>query len=283
MPDHHRDHRIAAGADDAALAELLDLDGEVLHSYWTDALSSLHPAATGAGRILDLGAGTGVATIALAQRFDGAEVIAVDASEEMLRRVRVKALELGLADRVRTVQADLDLDWPALGPIDVTWASMSLHHLADPDRVLRDVFAATRAGGLAAVAELSEPLSFLPHDVGVGRPGLEARCLDALNQAQAHALPELGSAWSPRLEAAGFTVVSEQALTIELKPRRSPGAVRYAQLWLRRLRSGLTHQLADDDLEALSTLVDGDGPESLVQRDDLHIRGTRIVTLARRP
>ncbi|GII59230.1 hypothetical protein Pth03_76190 [Planotetraspora thailandica] len=37
---------------------------------------------------------------------------------------------LGVADRIRTIQADLDQTWPALGPADLVWASASLHHMA---------------------------------------------------------------------------------------------------------------------------------------------------------
>jgi hypothetical protein len=159
---------------------------------------------------------------------------------------------------------------------------MSLHHLADPDRVLREVFASTRAGGLLAVAELTEPLRFLPDELGLGRPGLEARCLDALASAQADALPELGSQWSARLAAAGFELLSERRVTIEQDRPPSAGTVRYAQLWLGRLRSAIAQQLADDDLATLDLLIDGDGPASLRRRGDLAIRGARTVTLARR-
>jgi ubiquinone/menaquinone biosynthesis C-methylase UbiE len=286
MPDHHgADGATHDGTADAELAELLDLDGEVLRSYWTDVLTWVRHAATGTARerILDLGAGSGVGAIALAQRFGGAEVIAVDASEEMLRRIRVKALDLGLAHRIRTVQADLNVVWPAIDPIDVTWASMSLHHLADPDRVLGEVFASTRPGGLVAVAEMAEPLRFLPHDVGFGRPGLETRCLDALGKEHAYSLPELGSDWSARLERAGFTVFIERTFPIELNAPHPRATAHYARQWLCRLRSGLAHRLAHDDLAALGALIEGVGPESLLHRDDLQIRGSRTVTLARHP
>lgn len=267
------------------MAELLDLDGEVLRAYWTDVMTWVRDAATGSAyrRILDLGAGTGTGTIALAQRFGGAEVIAVDISGEMLTRIRTKAVAAGLADRIRTVQADLDVAFPAVDPIDVTWASMSLHHMSDPDRVLGDVFAATTSGGLLAVAEISEPLRFLPHDIGFGRPGLEDRCLEALNKEHAQSVPALGSVWEPRLEAAGFTVVSERTFTIELNAPHPAATARYAQLWFRRMKGALADRLSPADLETLATLVDGNGPESLQQRGDLELRGSRTGTLARRP
>ncbi len=268
--------------DETAFAELLDLDGEVLRPFWTDVLTRVHDAAPAAGRVVDLGAGSGVGTIALAQLFTDAEIIAVDAAEEMLRRIRARAVRLGLDQRVRTIVADLDRPWPIGDPVDVTWASLSLHHLADPDRVLGDVFAATRPGGLVAVIEMNEPLRVLPHDVGFGRPGLEERCLVAMGAEHARALPELGSDWGPRLEAAGFTLISDQTITIDEPRPATPGTARYAQLWLERLRSHLASQLTSEDLDTLAVLIDGDGPGSVRHRDDLQIRGSRTLALARR-
>jgi SAM-dependent methyltransferase len=283
----HMPHSHATGHqhhdDDAVLAALLDLDAEVLRTCWTGVLAWVRQNATGCRRILDLGAGTGAGSIPLAERFVDAEVVAVDSSEAMLRRLRVKALDLGLAPRIRTIEADLDGPWPGVGPVDVTWASMSLHHLADPDRVLRDVFAATRPGGLMAVVEMAEPVRFLPDDVGSGRPGLESRCLEALAEVHAQDLPNLGSEWPGRLESAGFVIVGERTMTIELDPPHAPAASRYARLWLERMRSALTDRLAHDDVATLAALLDGDGPLSIRRRTDLRIRGTRSATLARRP
>jgi len=206
----------------------------------------------------------------------------------MLERIRGKALDLGLAPRVRTVHTDLDTGLPPMAPVDVSWASMSLHHLADPDRVLAELFAATRPGGLLAVAEFSEPLRFLcdefslPTGLGVGRPGLEDRVLAGLRSAHAQSLPELGADWPPRLAAAGFTVLEHRRFELDLRPGQDPDAVRYALLWFGRLRLGLADTLGEEDLATLDLILDDHGPHSLRQRDDLHLHGERTVTLARR-
>lgn len=264
--------------DDASLADLLDLDGDLLHEYWSDAIGFVRRA-TGDDRrrrIVDLGAGTGTGTLRLAHRFAGAEVIAVDASAEMLHRVRAKALDQGLADRVTTLHADLDEAWPVPGPVDVTWASLSLHHLTDPDRVLRDVHAATRPGGLIAVAEFPVQLRFLADEDGAA---LETRLLEQFGRHQAERLPELGSDWPARLTAAGFTLLDERTFEIDLTPA-PPAAAGYAALWFGRVA-----RHADDldaaDAAALAALLDGDGPGSL-RRRELRVRGGRTVTLARR-
>jgi ubiquinone/menaquinone biosynthesis C-methylase UbiE len=270
-------------ATESFLAEELDLDGEVLGDYWSAALELVRSAAGDpVRRVLDLGAGSGVGTIALAQLFPVAEVIAVDVSADMLDRIRAKAGALGLADRVHTVEADLDAGLPALEPIDVTWASMSMHHVADPDRVLTEVFGATRAGGVVAVAEFSEHLRFLPDDVGIGRPGLEARCHEQVRHEHAQALPHLGSHWAPKLAAAGLQLVDERVFPIDVADG-SPAARRYAQVWLQQLGARLAEQLDADDAHTLARLVEGDDPASVLNSGSVHIRGERTVTVARRP
>ncbi|MBB5786334.1 class I SAM-dependent methyltransferase [Jiangella mangrovi] len=278
---HHHHHRHGSDDGDSSLAELLDLDGEVLTDYWADALDWVRQAADGGPRqrIVDLGAGTGTGTLRLADRFAEAEVVAVDSSPDMLDRIRAKALAQGLAGRVRTVQADLDQPWPDLGTVDVTWASLSLHHLTGPDRVLRDLHAATRPGGLVAVTEFDGRPRFLTDAVG---DGFEERLLGLLHEHDAERLPELGTDWPARLTAAGFTLVDVRPFVIDLAPA-PPSTGRYADLWLRRLGERLSDQLTPADAATLAGLLDPDGPSSLLRRDDLHVRGTRTVTLAHRP
>lgn len=300
MPPHHQHDQRAAphgthgphgpldASATAALAELLDLDAEVLHAHLRDVTSQIEDLTTDRPpqRILDLGAGTGTGTFALLARFPDATAIAVDASEQMLDHLAGRAAALGLGERVRTVPADLDVAWPDLhNPdlVDLVWASASLHHLADPARVLTDVHAALRPGGLLAVAELEAFPRFLPEDVGFGRPGLEARCHAVLAAERATALPHLGGDWGATLTEAGFTVVVERPVTIDLAPPLPAAAGRYAQATLRRMRTGLTGRIDDDDLATLDVLLDSDGPAGVLRRDDLTVRAARSLWLARRP
>jgi ubiquinone/menaquinone biosynthesis C-methylase UbiE len=285
MGPHHHPHGPHEGAGSASIAELLDLDADVLRCYLFDVTTWIGQLAADIPprRVLDLGAGTGTGTIALAQCFAGADVIAVDKAGEMLTRVRDKALEAGLADRVRTVQADLDVAWPAIKPVDVAWAANSLHEMADPDRVLKEVFDAIHPGGLLAVAEMDSPPRFLPDDIGLGRPGLESRCHDVLEQEQASPEPHPGPDWGRHLERSGFAILTRRTFTISLTPPHPASAGRYARAYLLRIRPVLGGRMAADDLAALDTLIDSDGPDGVLHRDDLVIRGTRTAWAARRP
>ncbi|MFC1432125.1 trans-aconitate 2-methyltransferase [Streptacidiphilus sp. N1-3] len=283
QPHHH--HHSTSETDHAPLAELLDLDAEVLHEHlanlvtWADELTG----GTAPRRILDLGCGTGTGTFALLQHFEQAEAVAVDGDPQMLRHLSGKARALGLADRISTVQADLDADWPAVGTVDLVWASASLHHMADPDRTLREVFAALRPGGLLLAIEIDSFPRFLPDDLGFGRPGLEARAHAAMDARRAVDMPHLGSDWGPRLTRNGFTVEAERRFAIDLKPPLPDSAGRYAQASLQRIRGGFDGELAADDLAALDTLLSSESPAGLLHRDDLTVRAARTAWAARRP
>ena len=266
------------------MAKLLDLDAEVLHSYLSEVTAWVHDLGAGGPhqRILDLGSGTGAGALALAQRFEGAEVIAVDKSAYLLARLGEKARDLGVAGRVRTVEADLDAAWPVLGPVDLAWASSSLHHMADPDRALGEIFAAIRPGGLLAVAEIDSFPRFLA-DVDPGSSGLEARCHDAMAAIRADEVPHMGSDWGGLLSKTGFTIEAERTFNIVLTPSLPAATGRYAQASLRRMRSGLDGLLSVADLAALDTLISSDGPDGVLRRDDLTVRAEKTVWAARRP
>jgi len=65
-------------------------------------------------RVLDLGTGTGCIALALASAWPGAEVVAVDASEEALALARENGESTGLAARVRWLKSD----WFSGLPVD---------------------------------------------------------------------------------------------------------------------------------------------------------------------
>lgn len=289
--DHaHAAPRTAPGSDDQA--EILDLDAEVLAGHTADITARL-PVRTAPRHIVDLGCGTGTGTFALLARFPDAEVTAVDASVPHLQRLRERARELGLSDRVHTVRADLDADWPDLarpdlagpgcGRPELVWASASLHHMADPDRTLRAVRALLAPGGLFAVVELAGFPRFLPADAPEDRPGLEERCHAALAHHHAAHLPHRGADWGPRLAAAGFTVEDERTLTVHVDGSRNEAVGRYALSGLERLRATAAAALAAEDLASLDRLLDTGGPGSLLRREDLAVRTERTVWCARRP
>lgn len=281
----HAHHGHGAGPeDDAGLAEMLDLDAQVVGGYLTEATALLAELADGGAveQVMDLGAGTGTGTLALLDRFPGAHITALDISPAMLERVQQAAQERGVADRLSTLEVDLDGPWPDLEPMDLAWSAAALHHLTDPDRVLRRVYAALRPGGLFAVTEMDSFPRFLPDDIGLGRPGLEDRIAAAVTADRAERMPTFGTDWAPYLVRAGFVVEAERTFTVHLDPPLPGGTRRAAQLTLQRQREGLAERLDAEDLATLDTLV-GDGPAGVLRRDDLRVRAARPGWVARRP
>ena len=274
-------HENGHGHDSDGQAEILDLDAEVLAEHIASITAWL-PVKNGPRRIVDLGCGTGAGTFALLSRFPDAEVTAVDSSVGHLRRLREKAEADNTAGRVHTVEADLDAEWPDLGTPDLVWASASLHHMADPDRTLRQVHDLLAPDGLFAVVELAGFPRFLPEDAPEDRPGLEERCHAASDRYHAEHVPHRGADWGPKLTAAGFTVEAERTITVNMEGSHSEAIGRYALNSLQRLRGSVAQALEAEDLAALDRLLDIDGPHSVLRRDDLVVRTERTVWAARR-
>ncbi|WP_433501280.1 class I SAM-dependent methyltransferase [Sphaerimonospora sp. CA-214678] len=273
---HHPEHG------DAAQAEILDLDAEVLAEHIASITAWL-PLKSEPRQIVDLGCGTGAGTFALLERFPDAHVTAVDASAGHLKLLREKACARGAEGRVRTVQADLDsAHWPNLGRPDLAWASASMHHMADPERALASVRELLAPGGLFAIVELAGFPRFLPADAPENRPGLEERAHAATDSFHAEHVPHRGADWGPMLTAAGFTVEAERTITVNIEGARNEAIRRYAYGSLQRIRGVAAPALSREDLAALDELLDTNGPNSLLRREDLAVRTERTVWAARR-
>ncbi|WP_320067580.1 class I SAM-dependent methyltransferase [Micromonospora sp. RTGN7] len=262
--DHDHNHMI----------ELLDLDAEVLNDYFRDLIGWVGREAADGPRIVDLGAGSGTASLALARQLPDATVTAVDMSPEMLAHLRSRADAAGLGDRIRTVEADLDQPWPDLGPTDVIWAAASMHHLADPAKALNSAYDTLLPGGLLVIAELESFPRFL---TGTADEDVELRGHAEAAKRRHEAGMHMHENWGDRANQAGFTAVAERHFDIDLRPPLPAAATRYAQVSLARMRHGLEEQLSAADRAALETIVEG-----LVDRDDLSVRTERTVWLARR-
>src|SRR5687767_1249202 len=121
----HAHHGISHhhGAHAQGLPELLDMDAQVLGAYLPAVTAWAAEHAADVRTVLDLGAGTGVGSVALAERFPEAQVVALERSPVMIDRLTATSRAHGLADRLQVVPADLDEDWPDLAPADLVWAS----------------------------------------------------------------------------------------------------------------------------------------------------------------
>lgn len=105
----------------------------------------------GAGlRILDAGCGTGASTAAVLNAAPLAQVVAVDASGQMLRCARRKTWP----PSVRFAHCRVE-DLPDDGPFDAVFAAYLVRNLDDPDGQLRAFRRLLRPGGRLVVHEFS--------------------------------------------------------------------------------------------------------------------------------
>ncbi len=258
------------------LPRLLDLDAEVHAQMLADAVEIVADMAgrvDAPRRVLDIGAGTGTGSVALAERFTSADVVAVDVDESMLARVRERAVDSAAGDRVTTLLADVGSADPGLGRADLAWSSMAMHEASDPLRAFANLFGALEPSGLLVVVEMDAPSMVLPDRLA----GFEQRLRDASGATPAHR-PD----WTAVLASAGFADVATRTLTIDDRPRADGPAGEYAALELRRIGHVATPRLDDVDRAELEALV-GDGPGAVRELGELWVRGTRTVWTARRP
>jgi cyclopropane-fatty-acyl-phospholipid synthase len=115
-----------------------------------------------ANRILDFGCGTADLTVYYARSFT--EVIAVDASEQMLARARERAARFGV-ENIRFLHADDHTLWPQLGGLqfDVITTAAVLQFLAPAEIAAfnRDAAAHVYPSGRIVHFDISDPRIYL--------------------------------------------------------------------------------------------------------------------------
>lgn len=99
-------------------------------------------------RVLDVVGGDGMDAIGLAHA--GHEVTVLDFSEPLLAAARDAAQQAGVADRVRTVHADLDQGCPSTG-FDAVLCHNVLQYRTDPVGTVAQLAALTRVGGVLSL------------------------------------------------------------------------------------------------------------------------------------
>jgi 2-polyprenyl-3-methyl-5-hydroxy-6-metoxy-1,4-benzoquinol methylase len=98
-------------------------------------------------RVLEVGCGIGTDSIRFARA--GAELTAVDLSGESLRVAEQRAEVMGVADRIRFVQANAEELTSAIddGPYDLAYSFGVIHHTPHPERALSEIWSVLAPSG----------------------------------------------------------------------------------------------------------------------------------------
>ena len=278
-PRHSREH--AHDIDWDALCSHLEREAELHTPALTQATHWLRDllGVAGVRRALDVGSGPGVVASLLADAFPDAEVVAVDQSPALLERARTRS-----AGRIATRQVDLPDEFGRLGMADLIWSANAIHHLSDQQAALTALATSLRTGGLLAVAERGLPVRFLPRDIGLGRPGLQAR-LDAGNEngfttmrAELPGVDEVED-WPAMLARAGLVPTGTRTFLTDLPTPLGLPAREYLHTRLARQRDQLGEYLNDEDRTTVEALLHADAPTSILWRPDaFYLTATTVHT-----
>ena len=277
---HHHQH--GADFDWEAMAEKLEADGAFVFPLVDTVVHELAEAGLDPAHVVDVGCGPGVVTCALAAHFPAATVTGLDSAAELLARLRSRAAEAGLGERVDAVEGDLEHDLPPLPPADLVWASMVAHHVADPPATLRRLADLLRPGGTLVLVEFGGSPGVLRDDDSLVAGGAWRRLEDAATASLAQRLDPgmIGRDWPADLTRAGLTDVTDRVIPfrydapLEELPRR----------WLiRHVRRGVgmaEGALSAEDVAALEAFA---AAVEAGARSDPFVVAERRVLTSRRP
>jgi ubiquinone/menaquinone biosynthesis C-methylase UbiE len=105
----------------------------------------------GEGNLLDVACGPGVVTAALAPRAKS--VVAFDATEQMLEKARARCAKAGLLN-VIFQQGNAEALPFGDARFDGVVTRLAVHHFADPQRALGEMFRVLRPGGTAVIVDV---------------------------------------------------------------------------------------------------------------------------------
>ena len=161
------------------------------------------------GRAIDIGCGTGVVAMLLAQAFPNASITGLDVDPRSIEIARDNAGKAGLQDRVRFV-AQSATELHEEPPYDFISSFDCIHDLPDPGGVLQRIRRALAPGGTYLMVE---PKVADELDQNVQNPFARMlyamSCLHCVPQSLAQGGPGLGACWGPAkaramVLAAGF-------------------------------------------------------------------------------
>lgn len=108
--------------------------------------------------IMDVATGTGDLAIAMAKRVEGAHILGVDLSEEMLQVARTKIKRLGLEERIEVNKGDAEnLSFVASDSIDAATVAFGVRNFENLEGGLSEIYRTLKSGGKFVVLEFSIP------------------------------------------------------------------------------------------------------------------------------
>jgi SAM-dependent methyltransferase len=192
---------------------------------WLPALPTVVQRLQQGGRAIDIGCGTGVVPVLLAQAFPHAQIEGLDIDTRSIEIARENARRAGVGERVRFVVQSA-ADWSGSG-YDFISTFDCVHDLGDPSGALRRIRAALAPAGRYLMVEPKVAPAFSER---IGNPfagllhGLS--CMACVPQSLAQGGPGLGACWGA---AAAQRLATDAGFSrFDLLPIHSPVQAFYA-------------------------------------------------------
>jgi SAM-dependent methyltransferase len=124
-------------------------------SYWLSLLNAEMKALRRdpVGLAVDFGSGFGNTVIPLLEHCPDLRILATDISPDLLAILRREAIKRGLMERCAVVALDVQRDYLRSEFADLVFGSAILHHLADPESLVRIALKILKPGGHAIFFE----------------------------------------------------------------------------------------------------------------------------------
>jgi SAM-dependent methyltransferase len=230
-------------------------------------------------RALEAGSGAGGITELLAETVGpGGAVSALDVTPELLQTVRERMDHSPFKDRISYHEGYIQHLPFEDQQFDLVWSSRTIHHLPNQLAGVRELRRVLKSGGRLALREGGLCPRFLPHDLGMGEPGLEERLEVAFQRwFQLHVRSGEGTVrypygWTQLLRDAGLQNVSARTFLLELLPPFNSVQVEYMAGLLERWVTSDERRsfISDEDAYVIRQLIDVESPHYVFHRQDLH-------------
>jgi ubiquinone/menaquinone biosynthesis C-methylase UbiE len=106
--------------------------------------------------ILDIGAGTGRFSLAVAKQLNTGEVICLDLSEEMLQHLKRKAEKEGVKERIQILKGEASASGLENESVDLVMSNSVFHELSNPEAVLTEMLRVLKPSGWIIISDFGD-------------------------------------------------------------------------------------------------------------------------------
>jgi FkbM family methyltransferase len=106
--------------------------------------------------VLDIGAGTGRFSLAIAKQLKSGKVICLDLSDEMLQHLERKAEQECLKDRIQILKGEASASALENESVDLVMSNSVFHELSNPEAVLAEMLRVLKPAGWVMITDFRD-------------------------------------------------------------------------------------------------------------------------------